>query len=133
MDHKVKIDNGKFSTIDLSSGQRKRLALVSSYLEDRALYLFDEWAADQDPVFKKFFYAELLPELKANGKTVIIITHDDAYFYYADRIIKLEDGHLQSFPTASIRRHAGANDKNCVAAADEPLVQTKCDFGAASF
>lgn len=95
LEHKVKVVDNKFSTIDLSSGQRKRLALVASYLEDRPIYLFDEWAADQDPAFKRFFYTVLLPDLKARGKTALIITHDDAYFHLADRIIKLEDGHLQ--------------------------------------
>ena len=99
MAHKVKVIDSKFSTIDLSSGQRKRLALVSSYLEDRPIYLFDEWASDQDPVFKRVFYTELLPDLKARGKTVLIITHDDAYFHLADRIIKLEDGHLEEYGT----------------------------------
>jgi putative pyoverdin transport system ATP-binding/permease protein len=96
MDHKVKVVGGKFDTTDLSTGQRKRLALVSSYLENRPVYLFDEWAADQDPVFKRLFYTELLPDLKARGKTVIIITHDDAYFSYADRVIRLEDGQLRA-------------------------------------
>ncbi|OTA20415.1 Cyclic peptide transporter [Xenorhabdus beddingii] len=95
MSHKVKIVEGGFSTTNLSAGQRKRLALVSAYVEDRPIYLFDEWAADQDPVFKRLFYTELLPELKANGKTVIIISHDDAYFDIADRIIKLEDGNIK--------------------------------------
>lgn len=94
--HKVRVVDGKFSTIDLSSGQRKRLALVSAYLEDRPVYLFDEWAADQDPVFKRVFYTELLPELKARGKTVIVISHDDAYFAQADRVLRLQDGQLQS-------------------------------------
>lgn len=92
--HKVRIDGGRFSTISLSTGQRKRLALVAAYLEDRPVYLFDEWAADQDPAFKRVFYTELLPELKARGKTIIAITHDDAYFGCADRVIKLEDGRL---------------------------------------
>jgi putative ATP-binding cassette transporter len=92
--HKVKIRDGKFSTLDLSAGQRKRLALVSSYLEDRPIYVFDEWAADQDPTFKRVFYTELLPELKARGKLVIVITHDDSYFGCADRILKLDEGRL---------------------------------------
>ena len=96
MAHKVTVEDGKFSTTELSSGQRKRLALVSAYLEDRPIYLFDEWAADQDPVFKRVFYAELLPELKRRGKTVIVISHDDAYFGCADRIVKLADGRLQA-------------------------------------
>lgn len=96
MGNKVRIGDGKFSTIDLSSGQRKRLALVSSYLEDREFCVFDEWASDQDPVFKRVFYTELLPELKALGKAVIVITHDDGYFDCADRILKLEDGGVRS-------------------------------------
>jgi putative ATP-binding cassette transporter len=96
MGQKVKVVDGKFSTTDLSTGQRKRLALVVAYLEDKPVYLFDEWASDQDPVFKKVFYTELLPDLKRRGKTVIIITHDDAYFQCADRIVKLEDGHIKS-------------------------------------
>lgn len=95
MEHKVRIENGRFTTINLSTGQRKRLALVGAYLEDRPVYLFDEWAADQDPVFKRVFYAELLPDLKARGKTVIVISHDDAYFNHADRVVKLADGKLQ--------------------------------------
>lgn len=94
LDQKVNIKEGKFSTINLSQGQRKRLALLVAYLEDRPFYLFDEWAADQDPVFKKIFYTEILPNLKARGKTVIVITHDDAYFGLADRCLKLQDGKL---------------------------------------
>ncbi|WP_304896253.1 cyclic peptide export ABC transporter [Methylicorpusculum sp.] len=94
LDHKVRIENGEFSTLDLSQGQRKRLALLVAYLEDRPFYLFDEWAADQDPVFKKIFYTELLPALKAKGKTVVVISHDDHYFHLADRCLKIEDGTL---------------------------------------
>jgi putative pyoverdin transport system ATP-binding/permease protein len=92
--HKVKVESGQFTTTKLSTGQRKRMALVSSYLEDRPVYLFDEWAADQDPAFKRVFYRELLPELKSRGKTVIVISHDDAYFDCADRVITLFEGTL---------------------------------------
>jgi putative ATP-binding cassette transporter len=92
LDHLVTVTEGTFSTTSLSRGQRKRLALLTAYLEDRPIYLFDEWAADQDPVFRKVFYRRLLPELKERGKTVVAITHDDRYFDFADRIIKLEEG-----------------------------------------
>lgn len=92
--HKVKIENGMFSTRDLSQGQRKRLALIVAYLEDRPVYVFDEWAADQDPLFKEVFYRELLPELAAAGKVVIAITHDDRYFDVADQLVKLENGQI---------------------------------------
>jgi putative ATP-binding cassette transporter len=90
--HKVKVQGDRFSTTELSQGQRKRLALLTSYLEDRSIYIFDEWAADQDPYFKEVFYLELLPELKAKGKTVIVISHDDRYIHVADRLIKLDYG-----------------------------------------
>jgi putative ATP-binding cassette transporter len=95
LNHKVRVDNGVLSSIDLSQGQRKRLALLTAYLEDRPIYLFDEWAADQDPMFKDVFYNRLLPELKARGKTVLVITHDDRYFHTADRVIKLEYGEIE--------------------------------------
>jgi len=95
LDHKVKIVDGRLDTLDLSQGQRKRLSLLTAYLEDRPLYLFDEWAADQDPLFKSFFYLTLLPELKSRGKTLIVISHDDHYYHVADRIIKLDYGQLE--------------------------------------
>ncbi|MFT4065916.1 cyclic peptide export ABC transporter [Paraburkholderia sp.] len=94
LEHKVTIRDGKFSTTDLSQGQRKRLALLVTYLEDRPFYVFDEWAADQDPTFKEVFYRRLLPDLKARGKTVLVITHDDRYFSLADRYIKLDYGQI---------------------------------------
>jgi putative ATP-binding cassette transporter len=94
LQHKVRVKNGTLSTTSVSQGQRKRLALLTAYLEDRPFYLFDEWAADQDPHFKSVFYTQLLPELKARGKTVLVISHDDKYFHVADRIIKLDYGQL---------------------------------------
>jgi putative pyoverdin transport system ATP-binding/permease protein len=92
--HKVVVQDGKLSTTALSQGQRKRLALLTAYLEDRPIYLFDEWAADQDPFFREVFYQQLLPELKQRGKAVIVISHDDRYFHLADRLLKLEYGHI---------------------------------------
>lgn len=92
LEKKVEIVNGIFSTTKLSTGQKKRLALLVAYLEDRPIYLFDEWAADQDPEFRLFFYKILLPDLKERGKCVIAITHDDHYFNMADKIIKMEMG-----------------------------------------
>jgi ABC-type siderophore export system fused ATPase/permease subunit len=94
IDQKLKIDQGKLSTTRLSTGQRKRIALLISYLEDRPVYIFDEWAADQDPSFREFFYFSLLPEFKKRGKCVIAITHDNRYFDVADRLIKMEVGKI---------------------------------------
>lgn len=95
LDHKVTVAGGKLSTTSLSQGQRKRLTLLTAYLEHRPIFLFDEWAADQDPVFKDVFYTELLPQLREQGKTILCISHDDRYFRYADRIIKLDYGQVE--------------------------------------
>ena len=91
---KVQVNDGVLSTTNLSQGQRKRLALLTAYLEDRPIYLFDEWAADQDPLYKQVFYYELLPELKARDKTVLVISHDDRFYEVGDRIIKLDYGKI---------------------------------------
>jgi len=95
LEGKVTFKNGKFSTIDLSSGQRRRLALVSVLLEDKQLMLFDEWAADQDPEFRHIFYTEILPYLKNKNKMVVVITHDDRYFEVADQFISMDSRRIR--------------------------------------
>jgi putative pyoverdin transport system ATP-binding/permease protein len=94
LDKKTSIQNGNFSNIDLSTGQRKRLALISALLEKKPVLVIDEWAADQDPYFRKKFYTEIIPSLKKEGTTVIAITHDDKYYYCADRLFKMDEGKL---------------------------------------
>jgi putative ATP-binding cassette transporter len=112
LDRKVRVQDGTLSTTDLSQGQRKRLALLTAYLEDRSIYLFDEWAADQDPQFKEVFYRQILPELKERGKAVVVITHDDRYYGVADRIVRLEhgkvvyDGVVEDLPLAAAAQPA---------------------------
>ncbi|MCW3466078.1 cyclic peptide export ABC transporter [Chitinophaga nivalis] len=97
LDKKVTIEDNTYSTIDLSGGQRKRLGLLQCYLEETPVFLFDEWAADQDPVYRHFFYRTLLPEMKKMGKIVIAITHDDHYFDVADKVLKMESGQLEHY------------------------------------
>ena len=93
---RLDVSGGKLSTTALSDGQRKRVALVTAYLEDRPIYVFDEWAANQDPLFRDTFYSRIVPDLKAQGKMVLVISHDDRYFQLADRILKLHDGRVES-------------------------------------
>lgn len=95
LSHKVTIHNGRLSTTDLSQGQRQRLALLTALLEDKPICVFDEWAAGQDPNFKKIFYEEFLPEMRNRGKLIIASSHDDAYFSTADRLIKLDYGKIK--------------------------------------
>ncbi|MFO2465908.1 cyclic peptide export ABC transporter [Pseudomonas sp. 15FMM2] len=90
--HKVSVRDGSFTTTDLSTGQRKRLALINAWLEERPVLVFDEWAADQDPTFRRIFYTELLPDLKRLGKTIIVISHDDRYFDVADQLVRMKNG-----------------------------------------
>jgi putative ATP-binding cassette transporter len=91
---KTAVLEGRFQTLDLSGGQRKRIALLVALLEDHPILVLDEWAADQDPRFRRKFYRELLPALKAAGKTIVAITHDDAYFDVADRRVALDYGRI---------------------------------------
>ncbi|HYP85688.1 cyclic peptide export ABC transporter [Variovorax sp.] len=92
--HKVSVRNGAFSSIDLSTGQRKRLALTHAYVEGRSVLVFDEWAADQDPAFRRLFYRELLPELRALGHTLVVISHDERYFDVADQLVRISEGRI---------------------------------------
>lgn len=98
LDHAVEIKDGTLSTTKLSQGQRKRLALLTAYMEDRSIYVFDEWAADQDPAFKRVFYHNFLPALKAKGKAVLVISHDERYYNVADRVIQLDYGRITDLP-----------------------------------
>jgi putative ATP-binding cassette transporter len=91
---KAAIVDNAFSTTKLSTGQRKRLALIAAVLEDRPVIIFDEWTADQDPEFRETFYKDLLPQLRREGRTVIAVTHDDRYFKYCNRLITMQDGRI---------------------------------------
>jgi putative pyoverdin transport system ATP-binding/permease protein len=104
LNNKTQYLDGQFTNLDLSTGQKKRLAFVSAVLEDRPIYIFDELAADQDPQFRKHFYEVILQDLKKRGKTVIAVTHDDKYFNVADRVLEVEDGKLIAY-TASMEEN----------------------------
>lgn len=101
LEHKIRYGADGFSDLALSTGQRKRVALVAALLEDRPIYVLDEWAADQDPETRERFYRELLPMLKARGKTVVAVTHDDRYFHLADQVLHMVDGHFRRAASAS--------------------------------
>lgn len=94
MEDKVRVADSRLQDTRLSQGQRKRLALLLALLEERDILLLDEWAADQDPVFRRLFYRDLLPQMKAEGRTIFAITHDDRYFHHADRLLKMDSGQL---------------------------------------
>jgi putative pyoverdin transport system ATP-binding/permease protein len=93
----IRIEDGRFVSTDLSTGQKKRLALIVALLEQRPILVFDEVAADQDPGFRRYFYEVLLPQLQSEGRTIVAVTHDDHYFHVADRVLKMEDGKFVEF------------------------------------
>ena len=107
LEQKTAFTEGGFTTRDLSTGQRKRLAMVIALLEDRPIFVLDEWPADQDPEFRRYFYESLLPSLKRRGKTVIAVSHDDRYFHHADRVVVMEYGMIRSIKSAD-KEGAGA-------------------------
>ena len=103
---KTGLTDGEFRTLDLSGGQRKRLALIVSLLEKRPILLLDEWTADQDPEFRRKFYDELLPALIRAGKTVVVITHDDRYLdelHMPARRLRMDEGRF-------VERHSVESD-----------------------
>ena len=110
LDKKVSLSEDEFNTILLSDGQRKRLALLVLLMENRDICIFDEWAADQDPRFKEIFYSVILRDLKLKNKIVIVISHDDRYFDFADQIISMEGGEISkiSFRDGGFSAHAGS-------------------------
>ncbi|EAL2818354.1 multidrug ABC transporter permease/ATP-binding protein [Campylobacter coli] len=91
---KTRVEDHELVLTKLSTGQKKRLAMLIALLEERDILVLDEWAADQDPVFRRFFYKKLLPLLKEQGKTIFAITHDDVYFDMADRILLAQNGQI---------------------------------------
>ncbi|HUP14160.1 MAG TPA: cyclic peptide export ABC transporter, partial [Niastella sp.] len=108
---KVTLSGNRFSTIELSEGQKKRLALIGLLLRDKPVYVLDEWAANQDPEFKDFFYRSLIPELSRRQKTIIVITHDERYLHLGQRLFMMENGLLQEIPAPVNRTSESAMPK----------------------
>jgi putative ATP-binding cassette transporter len=107
---KTEFINGRFTTTKLSDGQRRRLALLVALLDDKEIYIFDEWAADQDPEFKNIFYKKILQDMKNNNKLIIVVTHDDRYFDCADRVVFMEDGKMIGQKYFSVDCKLGVSD-----------------------
>jgi putative ATP-binding cassette transporter len=124
---KVKVEQWRLMDTDFSQGQRKRLALLLALLEDRPILVLDECAADQDPSFRRTFYTDLLPGLKAAGKTLVVITHDEHYFHLADRLFKMDEGRLSETEAVAeafeANVAAGAPLRGVVPPSAQPLPQ----------
>lgn len=90
--YRLQLKHSRWSTTAASQGQRKWLALIQAWLDDATIYVLDEWAADQDPIHRAHFYERILPAMKARGKTLVVITHDERYYHLADRIYRFEAG-----------------------------------------
>ena len=97
IDDKTGYEEDRFTNTNLSTGQRKRLALAVSIVERKPILVFDEVAADQDPEFRNHFYTTLLPHLRDLGHSIIAVTHDEHYFHTADKILKMHDGHWTNY------------------------------------
>lgn len=107
--HRVRIQDGAFSTLALSTGQKRRLALSVALAEARPIIVLDEFAADQDPVRRKLFYEVLVPQMARNGHLVIAVTHDEHCFDKCDRLIRMEAGRIVSDTRMPGAAHAMAD------------------------
>ena len=92
---RTRLEGNRWTHTSLSTGQRRRLALISALAEDKSVYLFDEPAADQDPQFRRFLYHDLIPALKRANKAVVVVSHDEGFFATADHLYHLRDGRFQ--------------------------------------
>jgi putative ATP-binding cassette transporter len=92
LSQKTQFDGTSFTNTNLSTGQRKRLALICALLEDRPILILDEITSDQDPGFRNYFYTEILPSLKSKGKTILMVSHDDHYTTGYDRLLNMDFG-----------------------------------------
>jgi len=114
---KTRYENGEFTSLALSAGQRKRLAFAVAMLEDRPICVLDEFGAEQDPEHRRRFYREIIPALRSGGKTVIVVTHDDAYFDAGDRVLRMDFGGIvNERRTAAGIAHAGRTGQSTGAA-----------------
>lgn len=111
LDEKVKIEQNRILNSKLSQGQKKRLGLFAAALENRSIIILDEWAADQDPQFRRIFYEQLLPLLKQSGSTIFAISHDDKYFHHAERVISMKQGVLSELDSETARAVADEHSR----------------------
>ena len=111
LDEKVKIEQNRILNSKLSQGQKKRLGLLAAALENRSIIILDEWAADQDPQFRRIFYEQLLPLLKQSGSTIFAISHDDKYFHHAERVISMKQGVLSELDSETARTVADEHSR----------------------
>ena len=111
LDEKVKIEQNRILNSKLSQGQKKRLGLLAAALENRSIIILDEWAADQDPQFRRIFYEQLLPLLKQSGSTIFAISHDDKYFHHAERVISMKQGVLSELDSETARAVADEHSR----------------------
>lgn len=121
LEEKTDVQDGRFTHLELSTGQRKRLALITALLEERQIYILDEVASDQDPAFRGHYYEVLLEELRQQDKTLVVVSHDDTYFHIPDRLIRMSDGQFSEQITFRSHTAGSASQGEAV---DAPAVST---------
>lgn len=80
---------------EMSGGQQQRVAIARAIAQAPPIILADEPTGNLDSVSTKEIM-QIMRELHSEGRTIILITHDNEIAAQADRVIKIKDGYIES-------------------------------------
>ncbi len=89
-------DRAELPPVKLSGGEQQRVAIARAIASRPDLLIFDEPTASLDGDTGRKILSFVKEEILNEHRCIIIVTHDNRIYEYADRIMKMEDGTLQA-------------------------------------